>query len=162
MAAPAAERPADAVLSEEGIDNPARLSVPRVWIVDPLDGTREFSEPGGADWAVHVAPAVREAGRRSRGPSGARSYVRHASRADAPSFAASPQILVSRTRAPAIALEVRDPLRGTLAEMWKWGRRAPGSPPPCKALLPCTCTPVASTSGTTPRPWRWCGRTVSG
>jgi 3'(2'), 5'-bisphosphate nucleotidase len=48
-------RPADAVLSEEGADDPARLAADRVWIVDPLDGTREFGEPGRADWAVHVA-----------------------------------------------------------------------------------------------------------
>jgi 3'(2'), 5'-bisphosphate nucleotidase len=48
-------RPRDAVLSEEGKDNPARLSADRVWIVDPLDGTREFGEPGRTDWAVHVA-----------------------------------------------------------------------------------------------------------
>src|SRR5262249_52949223 len=38
-------RPADAVLSEEGIDDPARLTADRVWIVDPLDGTREYGEP---------------------------------------------------------------------------------------------------------------------
>jgi 3'(2'), 5'-bisphosphate nucleotidase len=43
------------VLSEEGADNPARLAARRVWIVDPLDGTREFGEPGRTDWAVHVA-----------------------------------------------------------------------------------------------------------
>jgi 3'(2'), 5'-bisphosphate nucleotidase len=48
-------RPGDVVLSEEGADNPARLTARRVWIVDPLDGTREFGEPGRADWAVHVA-----------------------------------------------------------------------------------------------------------
>jgi len=48
-------RPGDAVLSEEGRDDPARLTADRVWIVDPLDGTREFSEDGRADWAVHVA-----------------------------------------------------------------------------------------------------------
>ena len=51
----AARRPGDVVLSEEGADNPARLSAHRVWIVDPLDGTREFGEPGRTDWAVHVA-----------------------------------------------------------------------------------------------------------
>ena len=51
----AARRPHDAVLSEEGIDDKARLSADRVWIVDPLDGTREFGEEGRADWAVHVA-----------------------------------------------------------------------------------------------------------
>jgi 3'(2'), 5'-bisphosphate nucleotidase len=43
------------VLSEEGKDDPARLSASRVWIVDPVDGTREFSEPPRDDWAVHVA-----------------------------------------------------------------------------------------------------------
>src|SRR5262249_61964681 len=48
-------RPGDAVLSEEGRDDPARLAADRVWIVDPLDGTREFGEPGRTDWAVHVA-----------------------------------------------------------------------------------------------------------
>jgi 3'(2'), 5'-bisphosphate nucleotidase len=48
-------RPGDAVLSEEGADDQARLSAKRVWIVDPLDGTREYGEPGRTDWAVHVA-----------------------------------------------------------------------------------------------------------
>jgi 3'(2'), 5'-bisphosphate nucleotidase len=51
----AVRRPGDVVLSEEGIDNSARLAARRVWIVDPLDGTREFGEPGRTDWAVHVA-----------------------------------------------------------------------------------------------------------
>jgi len=51
----AARRPGDAVLSEEGIDDKARLAAQRVWIVDPLDGTREFGEDGRTDWAVHVA-----------------------------------------------------------------------------------------------------------
>ena len=48
-------RPDDAVLSEEGADDPSRVEAPRVWIIDPLDGTREFGEPGRSDWAVHVA-----------------------------------------------------------------------------------------------------------
>ncbi|MEI2777007.1 MAG: 3'(2'),5'-bisphosphate nucleotidase CysQ [Tetrasphaera sp.] len=55
MAMLAQARPDDAVLSEEGADNPARLATERVWIVDPLDGTREFSERPRDDWAVHVA-----------------------------------------------------------------------------------------------------------
>jgi 3'(2'), 5'-bisphosphate nucleotidase len=53
----AKEAPGDAVLSEEGRDDPRRLEHQRVWIVDPLDGTREYGE-GRADWAVHVALAI--------------------------------------------------------------------------------------------------------
>ncbi|WP_213452961.1 3'(2'),5'-bisphosphate nucleotidase CysQ [Rhizomonospora bruguierae] len=56
-------RPGDAVLSEEDADaraavrddGPSRVTADRVWIVDPLDGTSEYSEPGRSDWAVHVA-----------------------------------------------------------------------------------------------------------
>lgn len=51
----AAERPADAVLSEEAVDDKTRLGARRVWIIDPLDGTREFGMEGRNDWAVHVA-----------------------------------------------------------------------------------------------------------
>ena len=51
----ASSRPDDAVLSEEGADDKARLDADRVWIIDPLDGTREFGEPPRSDWAVHVA-----------------------------------------------------------------------------------------------------------
>ena len=51
----AVHRPGDAVLSEEGKDDRRRLESDRVWIVDPLDGTREFSEVPREDWAVHVA-----------------------------------------------------------------------------------------------------------
>lgn len=61
MAELARARPGDAVLSEEGIDDKARLTADRVWIVDPLDGTREFGEPGRQDWAVHVALWARDA-----------------------------------------------------------------------------------------------------
>lgn len=48
-------RPEDAVLSEEAVDDSDRLSAARVWIIDPLDGTREYAEAGRRDWAVHVA-----------------------------------------------------------------------------------------------------------
>lgn len=51
------ERPEDGLLSEEEKDNPARLAKSRVWIVDPVDGTREYGE-ARADWAVHVALAI--------------------------------------------------------------------------------------------------------
>ena len=51
------QRPDDGLLSEEEKDNPTRLSKSRVWIIDPVDGTREYGE-GRADWAVHVALAI--------------------------------------------------------------------------------------------------------
>jgi 3'(2'), 5'-bisphosphate nucleotidase len=49
------ERPDDVVFSEEAADDPRRLTADRVWIVDPLDGTREYGDPDRHDWAVHVA-----------------------------------------------------------------------------------------------------------
>jgi 3'(2'), 5'-bisphosphate nucleotidase len=50
-----AERPDDVVFSEEAVDDRRRLAADRVWIVDPLDGTREYGETDRHDWAVHVA-----------------------------------------------------------------------------------------------------------
>jgi 3'(2'), 5'-bisphosphate nucleotidase len=52
----------DAVLSEESADDLARLDADRVWIIDPLDGTREYGMQGRTDWAVHVALWQRDAG----------------------------------------------------------------------------------------------------
>jgi 3'(2'), 5'-bisphosphate nucleotidase len=57
MEALKANRPDDAILSEEEKDNPDRLAASRVWIVDPLDGTREYGE-ARTDWAVHVALSI--------------------------------------------------------------------------------------------------------
>jgi 3'(2'), 5'-bisphosphate nucleotidase len=57
-----AERPRDAVLSEEAVDDISRVQADRVWIVDPVDGTREFSMPGRTDWAVHIALWRRDGG----------------------------------------------------------------------------------------------------
>ena len=54
----ALERPNDAVLSEESVDDGKRFTAARVWIIDPLDGTREYRE-GRDDWAVHVALVAR-------------------------------------------------------------------------------------------------------
>ena len=131
MEALAAERPGDAVLSEEGADNPVRLTAERVWIVDPLDGTREFSELGRDDWAVHVALWQRVgAPPAKRGWSPARSpFRRKALRSPRrpstppPATADKPRIVVSRTRPPAIALAVRDALDGTLVEMGSAGAK---------------------------------------
>ena len=124
MAQLAAARPADAVLSEEGVDNPVRLTAERVWIVDPLDGTREFSELDRDDWAVHVAlwergdlvaGAVALPG---QGVTIATPAVRMPSE-----HAGAPRILVSRTRPPAAAVAVRDALGGELVEMGSAGAK---------------------------------------
>lgn len=56
------ERPHDAILSEEAVDDVSRVHADRVWIVDPVDGTYEYSMPGRADWAVHIALWQRSAG----------------------------------------------------------------------------------------------------
>lgn len=120
----ATQRPNDAVLSEEGADNPIRLSTERVWIVDPLDGTREFSELGRDDWAVHVA--LWENGELVAGAVALPAQdITLATPAVAPPPAApdTPRIVVSRTRPPAIALAVRDALGGTLVEMGSAGAK---------------------------------------
>jgi 3'(2'), 5'-bisphosphate nucleotidase len=124
MEALANERPRDAVLSEEGIDNPIRLTAERVWIVDPLDGTREFSELGRDDWAVHVA--LWQAGELVAGAvalpaQGATLATPNV--AAPPAGPANPRIVVSRTRPPAVALAVRDALDGVLVEMGSAGAK---------------------------------------
>ena len=124
MAALAAERPNDAVLSEEGVDDPVRLSAQRVWIVDPLDGTREFSELDRTDWAVHVA--LWEAGELVAGAVALPAQdvtLATPSVAAPPSAPAVPRIVVSRTRPPAVALEVKEALGGELVEMGSAGAK---------------------------------------
>jgi 3'(2'), 5'-bisphosphate nucleotidase len=117
-------RPADAVLSEEGADDQRRLQADRVWIVDPLDGTREFSELGRPDWAVHVA--LWEAGELAAGAVAlpAQGLTLATPDVAAPAANSGPaRIVVSRTRPPAIALRVRDQLAGTLVEMGSAGAK---------------------------------------
>ena len=124
MAALTNERPDDAVLSEEGADDPVRLSSRRVWIVDPLDGTREFSELGRDDWAVHVA--LWQDGELIAGAVAlpAQGITLATPDVDPPPGAPDkPRIVVSRTRPPAIALAVRDALDGTLVEMGSAGAK---------------------------------------
>lgn len=118
------ERPADAVLSEEGADNRVRLSAERVWIVDPLDGTREFSELGREDWAVHVA--LWQSGELVAGAVAlpAQGVTLATPDVASPSpHSGPPRVVVSRTRPPAIALQVRDQLGGTLVEMGSAGAK---------------------------------------
>jgi 3'(2'), 5'-bisphosphate nucleotidase len=112
----AARRPGDAVLSEEGVDGKARLSADRVWIVDPLDGTREFGEEGRADWAVHVA--LWERGELTAGAVALPAQGKVLSTLDPPSrdVASAPasaplRLVVSRTRASQLVKDVAAALK---------------------------------------------------
>ncbi len=124
MAALAEHRPGDAVLSEEGADDLIRLTSERVWIVDPLDGTREFSELGRTDWAVHVA--LWEGGELVAGAVAlpAQGVTLATPTVATPAAAPGPpRVVVSRTRPPAVALAVRDALGGVLVEMGSAGAK---------------------------------------
>jgi 3'(2'), 5'-bisphosphate nucleotidase len=105
----AADHPHDIVLSEESADDRRRLDAERVWIIDPLDGTREFTEAGRRDWAVHVALWERGAGVRV----GAVALPADGDVASTGKPAIVPErgdrpvrLVVSRTRAPAVAQRV--------------------------------------------------------
>lgn len=99
----AEHRPADAVLSEEAVDDKARLQADRVWIIDPLDGTREFSEPPRDDWAVHIA--LWERGELTVGavaqPALGETFSTAQPPVLPPATAPRPRIAVSRSRPPA-------------------------------------------------------------
>lgn len=117
-------RAADAVLSEEGADDSARLSARRVWIVDPLDGTREFSEPGRDDWAVHVALWCD--GELAAGAVALPAQGVTLATPDVPAPVPPPpvpRIVVSRSRPPAVAVEVCQRLGGSLVEMGSAGAK---------------------------------------
>jgi 3'(2'), 5'-bisphosphate nucleotidase len=120
-------RPDDALLSEEQAPDPVRLQRSRVWIVDPLDGTREYSEPGNrSDWAVHVAlcidgvpyasavalPALKQLWRSDQVPA-------HTAR-----YGGKPRIVVSRTRPPAQAEGLVQSLDGVLLRIGSAGAKA--------------------------------------
>ncbi len=126
MAALAAASPADAVLSEEGKDDPARLSAARVWIVDPLDGTREFGEVPRVDWAVHVAlveEGVPIAGAVALPAQGVTLSTEHPP-VLAPPVDGPPRLVVSRTRPPVAARQLAEALDGVLVEMGSAGAKA--------------------------------------
>lgn len=103
----ATHRPDDKVLSEEARDDASRLDADRVWIIDPLDGTREFSEPPRDDWAVHVALWERSAGGDGLTAGAvAQPALGETFSTGAPSVVPArtserPRIAVSRTRPPA-------------------------------------------------------------
>jgi 3'(2'), 5'-bisphosphate nucleotidase len=124
----AARRPGDAVLSEEGRDDRARLAAGRVWIVDPLDGTREFGEPGRTDWAVHVA--LWEGGALSAGAVALPAQGQVLSTAAPPAApvaaaAGGPlRVVVSRTRPPALLDGLSEAMDVTLVPLGSAGAKA--------------------------------------
>jgi 3'(2'), 5'-bisphosphate nucleotidase len=122
----AAQFPDDAVLSEEGLDHDERLSAPRTWIVDPLDGTREFSEPPRHDWAVHVALVVDELP--VAGAVALPAIGRTLSTAEPPVVPpradGPPRLLVSRSRPPAAAMIVARAIDAELLAMGSAGAKA--------------------------------------
>ncbi len=119
-------RPGDGILSEESPDDVARLDLPRVWIVDPLDGTREFGEGPRDDWAVHVALWV-------SGTLAAGAVARPA-RGDVLATDAPPDVpdrapgkirlAVSRSRPPAFVAALADHLKAELVPMGSAGIKA--------------------------------------
>ena len=119
-------RPDDAILSEEGKDLKERLSAHRTWIVDPVDGTREFSEPPRTDWAVHVAMVVD--GQPVVGAvalPGLGITLSTANPVAMPETGATPpRMIVSRSRPPAAALAVAEKLGAELVEMGSAGAKA--------------------------------------
>ncbi|MHA7820451.1 MAG: 3'(2'),5'-bisphosphate nucleotidase CysQ [Erythrobacter sp.] len=121
-----AARPDDGLLSEEEKDNPARLGKSRVWIVDPVDGTREYGEER-SDWAVHVGLAidgVATTGAVALPGLDGGTVLRTDQPGALPEAADKPRFLVSRTRPAAEATAVCEAMGGELLGMGSAGAKA--------------------------------------
>ncbi len=120
------ERPDDAVLSEEGADRRERLEAARTWIVDPLDGTREFGEPPRVDWAVHIALVI--GGQPVAGavalPAEDLTLGTDPSPVLPEADPSSPRVIVSRTRRPPAAQMLAKELGAEYIEMGSAGAKA--------------------------------------
>ncbi|HWW63880.1 MAG TPA: 3'(2'),5'-bisphosphate nucleotidase CysQ [Sphingomonadaceae bacterium] len=124
MEALTSRRPTDAVLCEEEKDDPARCAVSRVWIIDPLDGTREYGE-GRTDWAVHVALAID--GQPSVGAVALPALGLTFSSANCPPPSphdGAPRLLVSRSRPAAQALRLAERIGAETVPMGSAGAKA--------------------------------------
>lgn len=118
------QRPDDGLLSEEQQDNFERLAHARVWIIDPVDGTREFGEHR-SDWAVHVGLAID--GVASVGAvalPGLGVVLRSDAPQPLPALADRPRMLVSRTRPAREALAVAEAIGAELVAMGSAGAKA--------------------------------------
>jgi 3'(2'), 5'-bisphosphate nucleotidase len=121
-----AARPDDGLLSEESKDTDERLAKSRVWIVDPVDGTREYGEER-ADWAVHVGMAINgtaEVGAVALPGLEGGIVLRSDQPRPIPPFDGPPRLLVSRTRPAAEAVAVAEKLGGELVAMGSAGAKA--------------------------------------
>ena len=119
-------RPDDAVLSEEGLEDARRFTTDRVWIVDPLDGTREFGEPGRHDWAVHVALWDRDhfAAAAVSLPAVDVVLATDPPPKVPPSDRERPRLITSRTRAPYAAVIVANVLECDAVRLGSAGAKA--------------------------------------
>lgn len=121
-----AARPDDGLLSEEEKDDTSRLAKSRVWIVDPVDGTREYGE-NREDWAVHIGLSID--GVATTGavalPGLNGGVVLHTDQVSPlPEPAAKPRFLVSRTRPAKEAVAVAEAMGGELVGMGSAGAKA--------------------------------------
>ena len=127
-----AERPDDAVLSEEAVDDLSRVHADRVWIVDPVDGTHEFSMPGRDDWAVHIALWQRHGGPDGRHHRRRGRAARASARCTAPTPSPAPppradgpiRIAASANRPPPVLWWMRDRLDIQLVGIGSAGAKA--------------------------------------
>jgi 3'(2'), 5'-bisphosphate nucleotidase len=119
-------RPDDAILSEEGLDDQVRLTADRVWVVDPLDGTREFGEAGRTDWAVHIA--LVEDGCPTAGavtlPARGEVFATDQPAVVPPRGDRRLRVVTSRTRAPQLSHVVAEILAADLVPMGSAGGKA--------------------------------------
>lgn len=122
----AEQRPNDSILSEEATDSRERLAAKRTWIIDPVDGTREFAEPPRTDWAVHIGLVTN--GDPICGAVSLPAQGIVLSTADAPvlpdAVDGPPRVIVSRTRRPPAAQMLAKELGAQYLEMGSAGAKA--------------------------------------
>jgi 3'(2'), 5'-bisphosphate nucleotidase len=117
-------RPDDGLLSEESKDTEARLAKSRVWIIDPVDGTREYGE-GRTDWAVHMALAIDGVAKIGAvALPGLGLVLRSDQPAPLPAAPAVPRMVISRTRPAKEALAVAEAIGAELIPMGSAGAKA--------------------------------------
>ena len=169
------DRPHDAVLSEEAADDLSRVDADRVWIVDPVDGTYEYSMPGRADWAVHIALWQRtpgtDGGRLTDAavalPARGEIYRTDTVVPPPPRFDGPIRITASSNRPPAVLWHIREQLDIQLVRIGSAGAKAMAvvrglslihiSEP--TRLLSISTSKWSGSARRAPRRWRWCAAT---